>query len=971
MKPLSVPPRIRRLGAAAAGAVLLAGLLPAQAYAAPTPGAIADRPVTTTEEGEPANYDSRATLAARPTGAAAKRAAAAAAPGSGVRKLRDALGTQGIVDIDRATGTPRRVARTDGFLTGASSKKPATIALDYVKAHLDVFGLTAAAVDGLRLRKDYVDVAGTHHLSFVQSVDGVTVFGNGLKAHVAKDGRLVQIDGAPLAALPSAPGSAKLTAAKARAAAVEDVLGDSTATVRSAATGAAKATTFTDGGNAKLVMFQTAAGPRLAWQVLAMDEGYLHVVDAADGTVLFRQSTVAHDTGRAFPNYPGAPAGGEQVPVNLTRWLPTGSPRLAGNVAHVYSDVNDDDVANPDEEVGPSGARSFDYPFTDFTAQAAETGCTAERKCSWDPKQPNSWRVNRAQNAVQLYYFLGTFHDHLRNSPIGFTRSAGNFEAVDGDAVQGQAMDGANTGTGALAGLPDGSHVNNANMSTPPDGTPPVMQMYLFHNPADPADSFIAGNSGDEADIVYHEYTHGLSNRLVVDANGVSTLGGVQAGAMGEAWSDWYALDLLVNQGYEQDTAAAGDVLVGEYVTAGGTIRSQGIDCPVGDTSAACPGRPGAGPGGYTYGDFGRISAGGPQVHADGEIWAQTLWDVRRLIGSKKAQSLVTRAMELSPSNPSFLDMRNSILQADLVVNEGKRQDKLWKIFAARGMGYFAGAESGDDSRPVEDFSLPPAANTPRGSLTGKVLDTDTGAAVAGAVVGFGGHASGFGGDYVATTAADGTYTITGIVPGTYPKVFARGAGYDTVVQTVSVGARVNTLNWSLRRDWAAVGGGGSVTDFNGVDFGPPCGPVNLIDQSQGSGWVSDAEGTGGSPDSTAIAPRFVVVKLPAAVDITQLTVNPSTTCGLGGSSSTGDYKIETSPDGATWTLGSQGHFGPAQRVTTTVPLAAGSGDAVQYVRYWMLGTQTADVGGSCPGAFNGCTYVATTELAVYGTPSS
>jgi hypothetical protein len=30
--------------------------------------------------------------------------------------------------------------------------------------------------------------------------------------------------------------------------------------------------------------------------------------------------------------------------------------------------------------------------------------------------------------------------------------------------------------------------------------------------------------------------------------------------------------------------------------------------------------------------------------------------------------------MELAPSDPSFLDMRNSILQADLVVAHGKHQ---------------------------------------------------------------------------------------------------------------------------------------------------------------------------------------------------------------------------------------------------------------------------------------------------------
>jgi hypothetical protein len=162
------------------------------------------------------------------------------------------------------------------------------------------------------------------------------------------------------------------------------------------------------------------------------------------------------------------------------------------------------------------------------------------------------------------------------------------------------------------------------------------------------------------------------------------------------------------------------------------------------------------------------------------------------------------------------------------------------------------------------------------------------------------------------------------------------------------------------------------VADFNGVDFtADGCGPVNLIDQSQGAGWVSDAEGTGGGEDTTAIEPRFIIVELPAAVDVAQLTINPSTSCGLGGSASTGDFKVETSPDGATWTLGAQGHFGPTQRTPQTVALAAGSTADVQFVRYWMLGTQTADIGGSCPGNFSGCTYVVSSELAVYGSPAS
>ena len=246
------------------------------------------------------------------------------------------------------------------------------------------------------------------------------------------------------------------------------------------------------------------------------------------------------------------------------------------------------------------------------------------------------------------------------------------------------------------------------------------MQMYLFHQPnTGNLDPFLASNGGDEADVVYHEYTHGLSNRLVVDANGVSTLNGAQPGAMGEAWSDWYAMDFLNDLGFQPDPKGAGDVLVGRYVGENANlIRTQPMDCPVGAPASKCPGTPDVGSGGYTYDDFGKI-IGQPEVHADGEIWGETLWDLRRALGSHLTESLVTRAMELSPAAPSFLDMRNAILQADQVVNGGHAHDTIWKVFAHRGMGYFAATIDGDDTHPIADTHLPPGPGTAKGSFRG------------------------------------------------------------------------------------------------------------------------------------------------------------------------------------------------------------------------------------------------------------
>lgn len=194
------------------------------------------------------------------------------------------------------------MARVDGFLTAPSSRPAADIARAYLTAHPDVFGLDAAEVAALTLRKDYVDIEGTHHLSFVQTVGGVPVFGNGLKAHVTRNGRLLQVDGSPLASLPASLGSPGLTAAKARDTAVRDVFGTSTA-VATKQVGADRQTDFSGGDKAQLVVFQGLDGPRLAWQTMTMREGYLHVLDAATGQVLFRQSMVHKDSGVVWSSW--------------------------------------------------------------------------------------------------------------------------------------------------------------------------------------------------------------------------------------------------------------------------------------------------------------------------------------------------------------------------------------------------------------------------------------------------------------------------------------------------------------------------------------------------------------------------------------------------------------------------------------------------------------------------------------------
>ena len=92
---------------------------------------------------------------------------------------------------------------------------------------------------------------------------------------------------------------------------------------------------------------------------------------------------------------------------------------------------------------------------------------------------------------------------------------------------------GGNGNDAVSAEAQDSSGMNNANFSTPGDGSPGRMQMYLFTGPSPQRDGqFLM------TDVFIHELTHGTSDRLHNNGSGLTTQ---QSGGMGEGWSDYYA----------------------------------------------------------------------------------------------------------------------------------------------------------------------------------------------------------------------------------------------------------------------------------------------------------------------------------------------------------------------------------------------------------------------------------------------
>ena len=648
MTPPLATPRVIARALAAALTVFAAG----SAAAVP---ARADEPVTS-------NFDARPEVATTTP-----------PPGEGARdRLRDRLGRQGALSLDPRTDTVRSVGRLDGFLTGPSGRPAADVALGYVRDNATALGLDAADVDSLQLVSRSF-TGGVAHLRWEQRYRGVPVADAGLAAAVTGAGRLMSVTGPPAHDVAVRSLDPAIDARAAYAAARESAdAGGATPAVTTADPGAERETEFRGGGTASLVLYAGGDDYKLGWRVLAPVSStgvYDVMVDAQSGAVVQRANLVKFAVNaKVFKNNPAAAA---QEDVDLAPWLNPGATTLSGPYAHAFLDLKDAVGPGPGQSLNPAaGSEVAPGAYTLSTVPSWGTGNDADgcpsstlalptTACTWDPNVPNSWAANKNQSATQLFYLVNAYRDHLAAAPIAFGSAETGFSGSN--RVLAQAMDGADTRTSAPLQLPDTDHVNNSNFLTVPNG-PGLMQMYLWKPP------FGGYDGANDAAMVWHEYTHGMTDRMVSDPSGRTALTTAQAAAMSEGLSDWYAMDWVVGSGLQTDGAGP-DVRFGKYFdneNAGASVRFQSLDCPTsaGSSLQCRSGAGGAGTGGFTLGDFGRIATGGPEVHADGEIIAETLWQLRqRLCRRPTPPAARTAPAHWSPARcaPSRPSRRSSI----------------------------------------------------------------------------------------------------------------------------------------------------------------------------------------------------------------------------------------------------------------------------------------------------------------------
>ena len=321
-------------------------------------------------------------------------------------------------------------------------------------------------------------------------------------------------------------------------------------------------------------------------------------------------------------------------------------------------------------------------------------------------------------------------------------------------------------------------------------------------------------------------------------------------------------------------------------------------------------------------------------MHADGEIWTATLWQMRKALvakygqiaGSDIAEHIVTDAMPLSPNNPSMLDERTAIMTAldnryharsdfDSLV------DTVYSVFAQRGMGLSAhntvseaDPTGGNDTDGVPGFdNRNPALN---GTITGTVYNASTGEPVEGARIMLGRFEART--TPIATTGPTGTFTITA-TQASYPlTVQSRGFGSKTIEGVAVAAGKTTTKNLSLAPNLASkTFGAVSVTGNAGA----------AMDDTEASSWKT----TKGSN---------AVIKLAKESVVNTVQVSAYTNSRFEGLKS---FTLQTSTDGVNWktqNVGGTNAFGyqaPRPVVpdlhykTFTLPTPTKAG----FIRFW------------------------------------
>jgi extracellular elastinolytic metalloproteinase len=610
-----------------------------------------------------------------------------------------------VVEANDITGAVGSMSNAMGFLTDARPGEPMAIAMDFVRANLTALGLEAADLEGMRVRNVVrTKQNGATHIYLQQVLNGIDVYNGQLQINVSRDGRIMNIGNSFMPTLARSMGS--MTPRLPLNTAVEEAMkfaGTKIAArprVLGASQGVQQVTRVSGEGisldgpiTGKLMILPIRPGEaKLVWnfQMTGSDKNMWDItVDADTGQTWSRTTWTSNDAYRVYPFNVASPNHTSPLPPSDGRILANNPANAAaspfgwhdtngaagaestltqGNNVQAYTDVDANNA--PDANSSPNGGANLVFDFPLPLTQA-----------------PSAYRPAAVAN---LFYLNNIMHDIQYQ--YGFDEAGGNFQmnnygrgGVGNDSVRAEAQDGSGT--------------NNANFSTPPDGQRPRMQMFTWTAPTPDRDGDI------DATIVFHEYGHGISTRLVGGPANSSCLGSAQQ--PGEGLSDWWAL-VYTGQPGDRGTDGRG---VGTY-SLGQPNTGLGVRTQRYSTDPAINN--------FTY----QSISGLARPHGVGSVFAQAAWEMYwKLVdkygfdpnlanangtaGNQRAMFIVNEGLKNTPCNPSMLQVRDGYLAAAASVRNGEDVCLVWAGFAGVGMGVNAVSGGANSLNPTNGFNVP------------------------------------------------------------------------------------------------------------------------------------------------------------------------------------------------------------------------------------------------------------------------
>ncbi|KAF8721175.1 Fungalysin metallopeptidase (M36), partial [Rhizoctonia solani] len=263
---------------------------------------------------------------------------------------------------------------------------------------------------------------------------------------------------------------------------------------------------------------------------------------------------------------------------------------------------------------------------------------------------------------VNVFYIANMMHDLTYR--YGFTEKTWNFQQ-DNRGLGGAEND-------RMEIRVQGNSIGI--ITVPADGRPPMMELGIWSQ----------GDGAFQNDVTIHEYTHGIVGRLTGGGTAKCSQT-TEAFGLNEGWAD--ALPNLIQRTSAEDR----DFVYAKWAN-GKNLRTY----PYSTNKTTHP---------RMYGDSDTNS----DTLAIAELWAviwheitvalmkehgfaSNLFDPTLTNGNTMTLHLIIDGLIAQPCNPTFIDARNAVIQADANRYNGANKCTLWKAFAKRGLGYGQGA---------------------------------------------------------------------------------------------------------------------------------------------------------------------------------------------------------------------------------------------------------------------------------------